>query len=122
MIFDGENILSNKVTLSSATTYSDVLNLGVGESYQPMFLEAFLKGGTGTSPTLTATIQTATDSAFTTPVALGEFAFSGTGAHKHSMPMPRGNLGYVRLKLVSTFTGGTFTAGLVVDDNIAHRK
>lgn len=122
MIYDGENILSNGVTLSSATTTSDVLNLGPGESYQPMFLVSHLKGGTGTTPTLTVTIQTATDSAFTTPVALGEFILSGTGNSHKSLPMPRGNLGYVRLKLVSTFTGGTFTAGLVVDDEIKHRS
>ena len=57
MIFDGENMFCDKKTLSSATLYSDVLNLGPGESYQPMFLEAFIKGGTGTSATLTATIR-----------------------------------------------------------------
>jgi hypothetical protein len=85
-----------------------------------MFLEAFLKGGTGDSASLTVTIQTAVDAAFTTPVALGEFAFSGA-AGKKSLPMPRGNLGYVRLKLASTYTGGTLTAGLVVDDEIKHR-
>lgn len=121
MIFDGENMFCDKKTLSSATLYSDVLNLGPGESYQPMFLEAFLKGGTGSDAALTVTIQTATDAAFTSPVALGEFAFSGA-AGSHSMPMPRGNLGYVRLKLVSTYTGGNLTAGLVVDDDIPHRK
>jgi hypothetical protein len=99
--------------------YSDVLNLGPGEAYQPMFLEAFIKGGTGTSATLTATIQTATDAEFTSPVALGEFEFDADG--RTSLPMPRGNLGYVRLKLVSTFTGGTLTAGLAVDDEIKHR-
>jgi hypothetical protein len=120
MIFDGENMLCDKKTLSSATLYSDVLNLGPGESYQPMFLEAFLQGGTGTSPTLTATIQTAVDDEFTSPVALGEFEFDTTNG-KISLPMPRGNLGYVRLKLVSTYTGGALTAGLVVDDDIMHR-
>lgn len=120
MIFDGENMFCDKKTLSSATLYSDVLNLGPGESYQPMFLEAFINGGTGTSPTLTATIQTATDDEFTSPEALGEFEFDVTDG-RISLPMPRGNLGYVRLKLVSTFTGGTLTAGLVVDDEIKHR-
>lgn len=121
MILDGENIFSNGVTLSSATTTSDVVNVGVGESYQPMFLVSHLDAGTGTTPTLTVTIQTATDAAFTTPVALGEFELSGTGSHNHSIPMPRGNLGYLRLKLVSTYTGGKFTAGMVADDDIAHR-
>ena len=120
MIFDGENMFCDKKTLSSSTLYSDVLNLGPGESYQPMFLEAFLNGGTGESAALTVTVQTATDKDFTSPVALGEFAFSGASG-KHSMPMPRGNLGYVRLKLASTYTGGTLTAGLVVDDEIKHR-
>ena len=121
MIYDGENVLSDAVTLSSATTYSDVINMGVGESYEPMKLDAHLKSGTGTTPTLTVTIQTATDSAFTSPVALGEFTISGTGTSRHTTPIPRGNLGYIRLKLVSTYTGGTFTAGLVVDDEIRHR-
>ena len=122
MIFDGENVFSNGVTLSSATTTSDVVNMGVGESYEPMKLACFLKGGTGTTPTLTVTLQTATDSGFTTPVALTEFQIGGTGNSRFTLPVPRGNLGYLRLKLVSTFTGGTFTAGLVVDDEIRHRK
>lgn len=121
MIFDGENIFLDKQTLSSTTLYSDVLNVGKGEAYQPMFLVSRLAGGTGTTPTLTVTIQTATDSAFTTPVDLLGFELAGTGSQNHSVPMPRGNLGYIRLKCVSTFTGGTYTAGLVADDDIVHK-
>jgi hypothetical protein len=121
MIFDGENMFCDEKTLSADTLYTDVVNLGPGESYQPMFLETFVNDGTGSGATLTVTIQTATDAAFTEAVALGEFELSGADA-RHSLPMPRGNLGYVRLKLVSTYTGGKVSAGLVVDDEIAHRK
>ena len=35
-----------------------------------------------------------------------------------SVHVPRGNLGYLRIKGTSTYTKGTVTAGLVLDDNI----
>ena len=32
--------------------------------------------------------------------------------------VPRGNLGYLRLTVTSTYSKGTLTAGLVLDDDI----
>lgn len=121
MIFDGENMFCDEKTLSSSTLYSDVVNLGPGESYQPMFLQTIVNGGTGSSAALTVTVQTADNEEMTSAEDLAEFEMSGAKA-RHSLPMPRGNLGYVRLKMVSTYTGGTVSAGLTVDDEIEHRK
>lgn len=123
MIFDGDNTLCDKVTLSSALVVSpNVINMGKGESYDPMKLATMINAGTGTSPSLKVTIQTATDENFTSPVTLGEFTISGTGNKTHSIPIPRGNLGYLRLSLDGSYTGGKLTSGLVVDDDIPHRK
>lgn len=124
MIFDGENSLCDKVTLSSVMTVSpNVINMGVGESYDPMKLATMVKGGTGSSPSMTVKIQTATDADFTSPVTLGSFTLSGTGNQTKTIPIPRGNLGYLRLKFEDgSYTGGAMSAGLVVDDDIPHRK
>jgi hypothetical protein len=124
MIFDGENSLCDATTLSSALTVSpNVINMGKGESYEPMKLANMIKDGTGTSPTMTVKIQTATDAAFTTPVDLATFTLSGTGDQVKTLPIPRGNLGYLRLAFSDgSYTGGKLTAGLVVDDDIPHRK
>lgn len=124
MILDNESLLADHATLSSALTVSpNVLNVGPGESYDPVKLACAIKDGTGSSPSVTIKIQTATDSAFTSPVDLGTVTFSGTGTKSKSIPMPRGNLGYIRLKLEDgSYTGGKFSAGLVADDDIPHRK
>ena len=124
MIHDGElSFINPGKTLSTSFTVSDnVVNLGVGESYEPMKLATAIAGGTGTSPTMTVTIQTATDENFTSPVDLGSFTISGTGNKGKTVPIPRGNLGYMRLNFSSTYTGGKISSGLVVDDDIPHRK
>jgi hypothetical protein len=111
MIFDGANMFFNKETLTGSMT-SDVVNVGPGESYQPMFLEVLTPGA---DEDVTVTIQTAADAAFTNPVTLGTM----TGK---SQPMPRGNLGYLRLTVSTSATKGTITAGLVVDDDVSHRQ
>ena len=123
MIHDGElSFINPGKTLSTSITLSDnVVNVGVGESYDPMKVATHVKGGTGTSPSMTVTIQTATDADFTSPVDLGTFTISGTGNKSKSIPIPRGNLGYLRLSFSSTYTGGKIASGLVVDDDIPHR-
>lgn len=113
MIFDGELMFYDNATLGSSLA-SNILNVGPGESYQPMFLAISMKDA-GTA-TFTATLQTSADETFASPVTLT--AVTKTG----SLPVPRGNLGYLRLQVETTATAGTITAGLVVDDNINHRK
>lgn len=121
MITDGENMFALSMTLSTAITGAGFeIKVGKGESYEPMKMATKIKSGTGTSPSLKVTIQTATDAAFTSPVDLAEFTISGTGDKVHTIPIPRGNLGYLRLALDSSYTGGTLTSGLVIDDDLQH--
>ncbi len=114
MIFDGETMFYDKADLTGTLT-SNVVNVGPGESYQPMFLVVKMKDAND-GATIAATLQTSEDEAFTTPVTLGTMNKAG------SMPVPRGNLGYLRLQVEATATAGTLTAGLVVDDEIKHRQ
>lgn len=113
MIYDGENLFFHEKTLSAATLTSDVIKVGVGESYEPMKL-VVLTPGADKSKSVSVELQTATDEAFTTPVTLATYAKAPV-----SGPMPRGNLGYLRIKVTSTSTIGKITAGLVYDDNIS---
>lgn len=115
MIFDGENMFFNKQALSAADITSDVVKVGVGESYEPMklFLGVDKDAGEGTASTV---LQTAADAAFTTPKTLGTYTQVPL-----STPVPRGNLGYLRLVVTSTYATGKVTAGLVLDDDIPVR-
>lgn len=114
MIFDGENMFYDKADLKGTLT-SNVVNVGPGESYQPMFLAVLVKDA-NEGATITATLQTAADENFTTSKTLATMTGAG------SQPVPRGNLGYLRLQVEATATAGTLTAGLVVDDDISHRQ
>lgn len=115
MIFDGENLFFDKKTLSSGTLVSDVVNVGPGETYQPMFL-AVLTADTEGDGKITSKLETSATEDFSEAVTLATYDKAG------SQPVPRGNLGYLRLSVESTYTGGTITAGLVVDDDIKHRE
>lgn len=112
MIFDAENLFFHKKPLSAATILSDVISVGVGESYEPMKI-VINTPGADKSKTVSAELQTAADEAFTTPVTLATFAKTPC-----SGIMPRGNLGYLRMKITSTSTTGTITAGLTLDDEV----
>lgn len=114
MIFDGELMFHNKADLTGTLT-SNVVNVGPGESYQPMFLAIMVKDAND-GATIAATLQTSADAAFTTPVTLATVNKAG------SLPVPRGNLGYLRLQVEATAKAGELTAGLVVDDDISHRQ
>lgn len=114
MIFDGENLFFNKKELSSGTLVSDVVNVGPGETYQPMFLATFIHNPEGNGKA-TIKLETSKTEDFAEAVTLGTYEGAG------SQPVPRGNLGYLRVSVESTYTGGEITSGLVVDDDIKHR-
>lgn len=112
MILDGENTFFDKKELSAATIVSDVVAVGEGESGCPMELVLSVSSDAGEG-TLSTVLQTSSDEAFTDPVALGTYTAVPLAVH-----VPRGNLGYLRLSATSTFSKGTMTAGLVLDDDI----
>lgn len=113
MILDKENMFFDKKALSEATITSDIVSVGPGESDCPLRLVARVSSDAG-SGTLTTKLETAKDAAFSSPVTLGTFT-----AVPLSAAVPRGNLGYLRLTATSTYTKGTLTAALVMDDDIA---
>ena len=112
MIFDHDNMFFDGQALSAADLTSNVVFVGTGEANEPvkLFLGVDKDAGEGTASTV---LQTSADEAFTKPVVLGTFSQVPL-----SVPVPRGNLGYLRLVVTSTYTKGTVTAGLVLDDDI----
>lgn len=112
MIFDGENLFFDKAALSAATLTSDVLSVGIGEAGDPLQLIVRATDTTGTGK-LTVKVETSASDAFTTSTQLAEYVGTSISAR-----IPRGNLGFLRLKVVSTYTAGKLTAGITVDDDI----
>jgi hypothetical protein len=112
MIFDSENMFFDEKAASSGKLTSDIVALGVGEAGCPLTLYVGVSGATG-SGTATTALITAADEAFTDPVTLATYTELPVKAK-----LPRGNKGYMKLEVNSTFTDGKLTAGLVVDDDI----
>ena len=110
-ILDGENLFYNAKALSNGEIDSDVLKVGPGDAGDPVILVLRVKnGGTGTFETV---LETSATENFAAPKTLGTYDQVPLSVH-----LPRGNLGYLRNKGASTYTQGTVTAGLVLDDNI----
>ena len=114
MIFDGELIFFKDKALSATTLTSDVIYVGPGEAGEPMWLILQSKGATGGSAQLSTVLETSKNEDMSSPVTLGTFS-----GDSFKIKVPRGNLGYLRLKTTSDKTGGTMTAALVLDDDIA---
>lgn len=113
MILDGENMFFNGHELSAATLTSDVIHVGEGEAGDPLFLVVSVKGGNSGGALSSVVLETSATADFADAVTLGTFTTPPVHA-----PIPRGNLGYLRLKAVSTYTAGTVTAGLALDDDV----
>lgn len=112
MIFDAENIFFDEKAVSSGKLTSDVVKLGVGESSDPLILFAQVYGFTKEGSASVALI-TAEDEAFSAPVTLATYTKLPVKAK-----VPRGNKGYMKLEVNSTFTDGKLTAGFVLDDDV----
>ena len=110
-ILDGESLFYNAKALTNGNVDSDVLKVGPGDASDPTILVLRVKGaGTGTFKTV---LETSATENFASPKTLGTYDQVPLSVH-----VPRGNLGYLRIKGTSTYTKGTVTAGLVLDDNI----
>lgn len=111
MILDGENLFFNAKPLSAAEIVSDVIVVGPGESGEAMHLVLRVKDADAKSAK--TVLETSATEDFAAAKALGTY---------DQVPLqtrvPRGNLGFLRLKVTSKYTKGTVTAGLVLDDNI----
>ena len=130
MIYDGENMFFTNATLSSAILTSDVLDVGKGEASDNLHLvvDVTKDAGNGSAttyletckePTFTTAFTLAT---YTAPTFTTSFPISAKKVPILSTKLPRGNQGYLRLRVQSTFTDGKITAGLVNDDDIPWDK
>ena len=112
MITDADNTFLHKQTLSASTITSDVVSVGTGEASDPMTLVVLVANGS-TGGTLSTVLETSATEDFKTSKTLGTYTEVPL-----STRIPRGNLGYLRIKATSTYTAGTVTAALVFDDEI----
>ena len=112
MILDQQRVFLDKKALTATDITSDILAMGKGEASSPMTLVIHVTPDAGAG-TLTTTLETAKTEVFASPVTLATY----TGCPLKAV-LPRGNQGYLRLKVKSTFTKGAVTAALVFDDDV----
>ncbi|CAJ0600730.1 unnamed protein product [Cylicocyclus nassatus] len=96
MIFDQENMFFDKA--SSGATSNVIANVGGGDASDPLFITAHVD--TPQTDELTLTLQTATDSSFTTPIDMASYKVpvGGVGLVL-SAKMPYGAKDFLRLTL-----------------------
>lgn len=117
MVYDGENTFYWKKALNGTTTgTSDVVQTGKGDAGNPLILYVTAPGATAD---LTVELQTAVDEAFTKAVTLGTYTLKKDDGLKTKVPY--GDLGFMLIKYTgaSALTGGTLTAALVMDADLA---
>lgn len=112
MMFDNENMFFDHVDAAGFASgkESDAMeNYFGGDAVDPLFLAVILSGGSGK---LTATVSTADDKAFTSPVELATFTGkSSASGLVIKGKLPYGLSKYVKVKISGTATGKV-TAGL----------
>ena len=126
MIYDRQNMFFKDQALSATTLTSDVIDYGKGEANDPPKLVAEVTRDAGAGD-IEVTLQTCDEPTFASPTVSfikksatfsTSFALAGYPGPVVSAPLPRGNKRYLRTKVVSTFTDGKMTVGLVNDDDI----
>lgn len=126
-IHDGENTFSKRQSLVGVTTKTastNVVHTGAGNAVNEMWFDVDVTtaGTSAVAGTVTVTLETATDAAFTSPVTLvTKTSASGTtslpkGRFIHQR-VPQGNLGHLRATYTATqeLTAGVASAFLHVD-------
>lgn len=111
MILDGENLFFDKQALSVADLVSNVIAVGAGESGEEMRLILAVKDADAQSAK--TTLETSKTPDFAVAKVIGTYEQVPLNTR-----VPRGNQGFLRIKMASKYTKGTVTAGLVLDDNI----
>ena len=128
MIRDAQNTFyksKNVAAVDADAEYSDVIDgTAAGDAVNQMYL--FFANTTALQDgTLTVTLQTATDEAFTSPVDLASYAVTKAKGAKIKDRLPIGVLQYLRLQIAATLDAtktsigaGVVTAALVYDVEI----
>lgn len=125
MLLDNQTIFSDNQAVTTTAVSTNVVHTAAGHFKEiatgtpiPLLIQVVTDFAGATS--VTAEVQTATDAAFTTPVTLatsGAIAVASlkAGYRFPIVTMPKGNLGYTRIKYTvdGTATAGKITAGFV---------
>ena len=114
MLLDTQNLFSDAQAITATAASNNVVRFGLGDiSFVPLLIQVVEDFATLTS--LTVKVQTAVDSAFTTPVDLASVTIAAADLKAGTiLPInyiPKGNLGYMRLYY--TVTGSNATAGKI---------
>lgn len=124
MLFDAKLLLSNKQAITATAASTDVIDTGqtkdVGKGGDiPLCIQVTEAFNNLTS--LTIEIQTATDSAFTTPISLAQMVIPAVslkaGYQAPIITIPQGMKRYIRLNY--TVTGTAPTTGRVMAGIVA---
>ena len=114
MLLDAQSLFSDAQAITASAASTNVVRFGKGEFvFVPLLIQVVESFTALTS--LTVKIQTATDSAFTTPVDLASATIASAGLTAGTIIpinyIPSGNLGYIRIYY--TVTGSNATAGKI---------
>lgn len=112
MIQDAELIFFDEQTLSSATLTSNNVFTGVGEANDNMTIVCDLVAPTPSTGGCEVEIITGSSTSYSDAVTLA------TIEAPFRVKIPRGNLGWIKLKATCTYTGGKMNASLVYDDDV----
>ena len=119
MLLDAQCLFSDAQAVTASAASTNVVRFGKGEfTYVPLLIQVVESFATLTS--LTITVQTATDAAFTTAVDLASTTIAAANLTVGKVVpinyIPSGNLGYIRIYYTvtgSNATAGKITAGVV---------
>ncbi len=126
MLLDTQNLFSDDQAITATAASNNVVRFGLGDiSFVPLLIQVTEDFATLTS--LTVKVQTASDSAFTTPVDLASVTVAAADLKAGKiLPInyiPKGNLGYMRLYYTvtgSNATAGKITAGVTASIDIGY--
>ena len=124
MLLDKQNIFSDAQNVIASVVSTNSIKFGKADvSYLPVIVQVVsdFVGHTNVS----VDVETSETSAFTNPTVLATFglpvAKMKEGARLPLSYLPKGNLGYMRLKynVSGTGTSGKITAGIVAGDGVS---
>jgi hypothetical protein len=117
MILDEQGLLSNKQAITASAASENILDFGKREIAFGTPVEVYIQIAENFNnlTSLSVSVQTAVDEAFTTPVDLVEHTITLSKLKKGTVStikfLPKGNLGYIRLYY--TVTGTAPTSGAI---------
>lgn len=117
MILDEQGLLSNKQAITASAASENILDFGKREIAFGTPVEVYIQitESFNNLTSLSISVQTAVDEAFTTPVDLVEQTILLAKLKKNTVStikfLPKGNLGYIRLYY--TVTGTAPTSGAI---------